>query len=817
MSEGNRDLWRRLLVLTGLGTAAFAAPLLDIFGRNPEVFVANRTSSGEIALFGLLITLVIPALAFLILWLTGKIGGRAQDIVYRVTVAGLSVATGFVISRQVFSDSTILAVVLALWVAVVVIVLSRKAEGVLAWFALALPVVLAMFLFTSPTGRLIWAQPEVVAGSVPVENPAPIVMVQLDEMPVASIMDPNGEVNAALFPNFARLAEEGTWYRNALSSSIATTQSVPAILTGRLGEKGLSPSSVDHPDNLFTLLSDSYEMHVIEWVADMCPDDICPEFAGRAPVRFSALIADVGVVYGHLTFPAALRENLPSIDNAWKGFLGQSDKPGGTDVVVDSVPVPSDGTRANWVNWTQRIVDGIHNGGGPVLSYAHLQAPHVPWQTNPSGTHYERPEEYTEVEGVEGDGHWGPEEAAALMGFQRHLFQVGFVDTMLGEVFRRLDETGTWDETMVIVIADHGASFETGEHRRWPKENNRADLYRVPMFVKYPRQAEGETVDEPAFGIDVLPTMVDVLGVATDWEFDGVSLLEVDGLDRPHEPIAWCCNSDGADTDLAVLMEQVERNHTWVPDQGSWLGVAGVGPHAGLVGQPAATLDISKSDELKWSLDLGASLGEVDLATGKVQTLLTGRIEFPTGSDPANILVVLNGTVAGVGYVSRDSESGGAIRGLITEDLVFDGPNDLDILLPNGDGWLSGSADVLQLTLVTSDGREIELRSEGSRRVQVDSVKATDTGWTVSGWAADVTNDETPDTFYIFAGDRLLISGPPNVDNANVVRWFGSDDLLRSGFSFEIDGAQVPEGVDQLTVVAEFGDYAVGDPARLTR
>ena len=44
---------------------------------------------------------------------------------------------------------------------------------------------------------------------------------------------------------------EGTWYRNAFSDSIATTQSVPAILTGKLGEKGLSPSSVDHPENLF--------------------------------------------------------------------------------------------------------------------------------------------------------------------------------------------------------------------------------------------------------------------------------------------------------------------------------------------------------------------------------------------------------------------------------------------------------------------------------------------------------------------------------------------------------------------------------------
>ena len=59
-----------------------------------------------------------------------------------------------------------------------------------------------------------------------------LVMLQLDEFPLASIVATDGTINSDLFPNFARLAEEGTWYRNTLSDSIATTQSVPAILTG---------------------------------------------------------------------------------------------------------------------------------------------------------------------------------------------------------------------------------------------------------------------------------------------------------------------------------------------------------------------------------------------------------------------------------------------------------------------------------------------------------------------------------------------------------------------------------------------------------
>ncbi|MEA1902002.1 MAG: sulfatase-like hydrolase/transferase [Actinomycetota bacterium] len=816
-STAPSSLWQRLLVVSGLAAAAFVAPVLDIYGRNPEVFVANRTSPLEIVLFGLIVTLIIPFVSLVVLYIEDRIGGRAPTIAYTTLVVVLAVGTGLVVSRQVFTDSSWAALALTAAVAVLVVYLVKRFEPILVWFAIALPLVFVMFIVTSGSAGLIWTGPEASSSAFEIETPAPIVMIQLDEFPTASLMDINGEVNETLFPNFARLANQGTWYRNAIANSIATTQSVPAILTGIAGEKGMSPSSVDYPDNLFTMLGGAYEMHVIEWVADLCPEDICPEYAGRAPARFSSLLGDVAVVYGHLALPPALRENLPSIDNAWKGFLGQDDRPGGSQIEIEGLPVPDDGSRVRWADWIQRIVNGIDAGGPPTFSYAHVPAPHVPWETNPSGTHYERPEEYTEVEGVEGNGRWGPAESPTLLGFQRHLYQLGFLDAMIGRIFDKLDSTGTWDETMIVIVADHGASFVPGEHRRWPYENNRADLYRVPMFVKYPGQQIGSTEDTPTYGFDLVPTIVDVLGIDTDWEFDGLSLASINGIERPHEPIWWCCNGDGVSTDLSALMDQVEANFARIPDQGSWLSVAGVGPHGGLVGQPVTSLGVTQVNDLRWSLDRGADLAEADIESGRVQTLWTGRIELPPGSDAEDVVFVVNGNIGGVGYITRDSPTGGIFRGLIAEELVVDGRNDLDILIPDGSGeWLSGSADVLRLELLTPDGRVLDIQAEGSRRVQVDKVTSSTAGWFVEGWSADVTRKETPDIIYVFAGDVLVAHGPPNTDNENVVNWFDSEDLLRSGFVFEVAASDVPDGVDQLTVVAEFGTYAVADPARLT-
>ena len=549
----------------------------------------------------------------------------------------------------------------------------------------------------------------------------------------------------------------------------------------------------------------------------MCPEDLCPDYAGRAPARFTALLADVGVVYGHLSLPISAREQLPSIDNAWKGFLGQAGNPSGAGVEIEGLPVPEGKERADWLDWIQRITNGIDQNMDPTLSYVHLPAPHVPWVTNPSGTHYERPEQYTEVEGVEGGGRWTMDPEPALLGFQRHLYQLGLLDRKLGRLFDQLDETDMWDGSMVIVVADHGASFVPGEHRRWPYEDNREDLYRVPLFVKYPNQTGGGVDDRPAFGIDILPTIVDALAIDSDWSFDGISLLGSPGGDRTHQPVWWCCNGDGVSTDLSSLFAQVERNHDWIRNQDDWTAVAGVGEHAELIGMALPDLVVSEDSSLVWSLDLGADLADVDIESGVIQTLLTGRIQLPPSVDSNVIAVAVNGVVGGFGFVSRDSADGGSIRALIAEPLIADGYNEIEILVPNpsGSGWLTGSSEVLTLDLITEDGRVLDIRAESSRRLQVDKITPTDTGWEVTGWAADITKKETPATIYIFVGDTLLVAGPPNEDNKNVVRWFDSEDLLRSGFAYEIEGSLVPVDVNHLTVVAEFDTYAIADTARL--
>ncbi len=812
----DRRIPRRSLILFGLLAAGVAAPILDLYGKNPSVFVANRSTPIQIVLFGLLVVFALPAVFVMILFAAEKVGRRAGDIAYYVLAGIASISTGLAISRQLVPDNTWGALAVAAVIAVVLMLIAWKIEQGLLYFAILGPAVLVMFLVVSPTSRLLAEPPQAADGPDHIGLAAPIVFIQLDELPLASLMNQDGEINADLFPNFARLAATGNWYRNALSNSISTTQSVPAILTGRLGDRDAGPSLVDHPDNLFTLLGDGYQMHVVEWLTDLCPEDLCKDYAGRGPARFGSLIADVGVVYGHLSLPESAREDLPSIDGSWKGFLGQAESREAAPVDIGDLQVPDAGQRSRWIDWMERVLDGMEPNAPPTLHFAHLEAPHIPWRINPSGAHYQRPEQYDEVDGVE-SGYWVTRPDLPRLGYQRHLFQLGFVDNRLGDLFEQMEKAGIWDTALVVVVAVHGASFVPGEHRRWPTKGNLADLYRIPLLMKLPGQETGRVFDEPAYAIDILPTIVDALDISTDWEFDGISLLDIEGTDRPHETIFYCCEPGSASTDIEELFDQVERNHEWVPDQTSWMAVAGAGPNAALVGEEVASLAPTADEGVQWSLSDASRLQSVDRATGFVQTYISGRLDLPPGYTGDDLLVAVNGVVAGTGLITRDSANGGEIHAVIAEDLVRDGANDVAILVPSpdGEGWVSGAAGDISVRYVDAEGRELEIVAEGNRRVEVTSVTPSEGGWVVTGWAADVKEKTTPDTIYLFADETLLVAGPPNKDNKDVVRWFKSETLLRSGFTFEIDGSGLPSGLERLTVVAKFGDQAVANPVTL--
>ena len=158
------------------------------------------------------------------------------------------------------------------------------------------------------------------------------------------------------------------------------------------------------------------------------------------------------------------------------------------------------------------------------LYFLHAIQPHVPWAVLPSGHRYG---DATVIAGLRDDWEpgeherWRDERWLVAQGFQRYLLEVGHVDRYVNDVLGRLDETGLYDRALIIVTADHGVSFRAGGWRRHATDLNLADVAAVPLFVKYPGQTRGGTDRRAASVIDVLPTIVDVLGSACRGQWTG--------------------------------------------------------------------------------------------------------------------------------------------------------------------------------------------------------------------------------------------------------------------------------------------------------
>jgi Sulfatase len=819
-TDRSQSIWWRLLTLWGLFAVGMIQPILDLYGSNPEVFIAARAGASRILLFVALVTFGPVLLCAAVLFVAGRFGRRAGDITYRALLAMAAFVAASAVLHQVIPGSNA-AVGLAVLVAAGVVWLEARVAWARTWLRiLALVAVTApvLFLGFSDASELVWQPEAVVDTSVSVTADVPVVIVVFDELPLSSLLDIDGEVNADLFPNFARLAAGSHWFKNGQSNSIATTSSVPILVTGKIVE-GARPTSRDHPLSIYTMLGDSYGMDVQETITSVCPNSVCAGDGGVSAASddqlgVPALLVDAAVVWGHLTQPPWVTSLLPAIDGQWGGFVGGG---GGDDAgEASGLPLAPAGQRLGWVDKMLSAADNLAGAAPNTLHYLHVVAPHIPWQANPSGTQYDRPEELgSSVTGVE-NGYWVEDPTRATQGFQRHLFQLGLVDRLLGRIIDSLERSGIWDEGIVVVTADHGGSFVPGEHRRWVTPTNLDALYRVPLFVRVPGQTGGEVHLESAYVIDVLPTLVDLLDIelGPEWEFAGRSLFDP-GLpaDRPHEYDHFTGHREALGGSVDSLDDEIAHNYELIADQSSWAGIAAVGPYADLVGQPAASLEPRMVEGVVAEFDQAERYADLDPGAGIVPTVLTGRVTLPDDLAKGDVLVSVNGAVAGAGYLVRAGAGTSSFSAVVPEEAFRQGNNDVVLLVPTTDGgWIAaGGGTVGRLVLHDADGDELPLSPATSRRVVIDRSEVTGDQLVVKGWSADTSAKEVPSEILVFFGDQLAFNGPPNLERSDVPEWFDSDTLAMSGFDIAIPVVDIPEGTERVTVVARFGDTAVAE------
>jgi len=96
------------------------------------------------------------------------------------------------------------------------------------------------------------------------------------------------------------------------------------------------------------------------------------------------------------------------------------------------------------------------------------------------------------------------------------------VDTHVGTILDTLTDCGLDEHTIVVYTSDHGDMM--GSHHLLAKCVNYEEAVRVPLIIRLPGQQHAARVETPVSQIDLLPTLLDLLGQPVPENLEGTSL-----------------------------------------------------------------------------------------------------------------------------------------------------------------------------------------------------------------------------------------------------------------------------------------------------
>ncbi|MFY9824222.1 MAG: sulfatase, partial [Thermoanaerobaculia bacterium] len=165
----------------------------------------------------------------------------------------------------------------------------------------------------------------------------------------------------------------------------------------------------------------------------------------------------------------------------------------------------------------------------PFFLYLHTMEPHAPYDPplafrqrfapglrNPAWTRMEFVEQLEDGETVA-----TPEMRRGLLDL--YDAEIAANDDAFGALIDLLVQRGLWDDTVVVFVSDHGEEFS--DHGGWEHGKTlHNEMLDVPLIVRIPGVG-GKVVEQQAQQVDVVPTILDALGLQVPAGLEGQSLL----------------------------------------------------------------------------------------------------------------------------------------------------------------------------------------------------------------------------------------------------------------------------------------------------
>lgn len=506
----SRDLVRRLGERTNTGAAnnaswlvavgilAVVIPASEKIAAN-QVFLAAHGVSALAWVFILVAGIVISwvVVAGLLVLLRRSLSARGYDI----AASGIMMVVtwffvGNVLARTLVSGAPALAPVLGLvGAAAITLVARRVAMGtilvVFAGVAAALPLVVSI------VGGAQEATPAAFTFDDRQDRPS-ILWVISDELQYPLAFTQDGQVRPE-FPHLRELAAGATTYTKAYSGANYTDYAVPSMLSGISDVAAQGTDAMQEVRaglGVIPGLASEYSVVMESPIYSFdCDTEDCASVGSGDDVglvqRYWDFAKDTAAIAGRTALAPPFADAFPSLDGKWRDFWAGGDE-FGDNAEGDSVAA---------------VIDGIAQVAqvspqAPVLAFWHTIRTHAPWVVDREGRQI-YPSRVPVVEGAhmlgaEADQSYTTDELKRL---ERRLYANSAVDfdRQLGELIDALKASGRYDNTMIVVTADHGATMTDNADRRVGDTlvQRWSEVAHVPLVVKSPGQTTPERVTDP--------------------------------------------------------------------------------------------------------------------------------------------------------------------------------------------------------------------------------------------------------------------------------------------------------------------------------
>lgn len=489
----------------------------QLLAANPTFFRAHASSAVLVGLLLLLLLLAMLGALWLILTILRRsLNSRGYDIAASTITGIITLATTSLVAARLLGGEdarvltwALIVIVIALPVSSVLTILTRQfASGkvllTVAAVASVFPLVLVQVQgFDSESG---------VTVSTETDAPSPpVLLVIADELAYGTVQDDAGNVRPQ-YPNLKSLQMQSTTYTQAYATANATHLSVPSMLIGLADAREMPnlPGPLQTSGGPFTWLKPRYNTAIISPVVSaqdqaagiaMLPTAQASGSTLSTGLSLQVLGADLGAIIARTALPAPWSSLAPTVDDRWFDFWGL---------------VPIDSTETD----LPQLIETVTDPNQPGLTLWHTMLTHTPYQRDFDGYWWDNIDL-----GLTGLGLATPE----LERLHRAMYAASAqeFDRQLGSLLDSLKAAGTYDDTLIIVTADHGRTF--GTQSPWRVGDTRdqrwGEVAHVPLFVKDPDQQTPRYETSSRTLAQVGATITQAAG------------LEVQGPQNPEPPL----------------------------------------------------------------------------------------------------------------------------------------------------------------------------------------------------------------------------------------------------------------------------------------